>query len=134
MTWLATQSVLVRAHQCAALVAACALFIVACGEEPTDAEAELRQWVDRGELAAEARKRRELVNMISPAYTDRRGGDRGDIENILRAYFFRQSNIALLTSIEEINVFGESAAEVVLTVAMAGQNDSVLGFSADAYR
>jgi hypothetical protein len=72
--------------------------------------------------------------MISPAYADARGSDRGDIENILRAYFFRQNSISLLTRIEEIRVYGDSAAEIELTVGMAGQNDSVLGFSADAYR
>jgi len=40
----------------------------------------------------------------------------------------------LLTKIEEIRLYGDSAAEIELTVGMAGQNDSVLGFSADAYR
>ena len=90
--------------------------------------------MDRGEEAAEAKQRRELIDMISPAYMDTRGSDRGDIENLLRVYFFRQNNITLLTKIEEIRVYGDSAAEVELTVGMAGQNDAVLGFSADAYR
>ena len=72
--------------------------------------------------------------MISPAYEDAKSYDRDDIEKMLRAYFFRQSNIKLLTSIQEIRVFGGSAAEIDLTVAMAGTNDGVLGFSADAYR
>jgi hypothetical protein len=90
--------------------------------------------VNRGEEAAQTKQRRELIGMISPAYADTRGSDRGDIENLLRAYFFRQSSITLLTRIEAIRLFGDSAAEIDLTVAMAGQNGSVLGFSADAYR
>ena len=106
----------------------------ACGGPELGPEEQLRAWVSRGEEAAETKQRRELIDMISPAYADTRGSDRGDIENILRAYFFRQNSISLLTKIEEIRVYGESAAEIELTVGMAGQNNSVLGFSADAYR
>ncbi len=106
----------------------------ACGGPELGPEEQLRAWVSRGEEAAETKQRSELIDMISPAYADTRGSDRGDIENILRAYFFRQNSISLLTKIEEIRVHGGSAAEIELTVGMAGQNDSVLGFSADAYR
>jgi hypothetical protein len=113
---------------------ACVAGLSACGGPETGPEEQLRQWVNRGEEAAEAKQRRELIDMISPAYTDTRGNDRGDVENILRVYFFRQNSITLLTKIEEIRVYGDSAAEVELTVGMAGQNDAVLGFSADAYR
>ena len=72
--------------------------------------------------------------MISPAYADARGNDRDASTNILRAYFLRMNTIELLTAIEEINVIGDSAAEMLLTVGMAGTHDGVLGFSADAYR
>jgi hypothetical protein len=112
----------------------CIAGLSACGGPETGPEEQLRQWVDRGEDAAEAKQRRELINMISPAYMDTRGSDRDDIENILRMYFFRQNSITLLTKIEDIRVYGDSAAEVELTVGMAGQNDAVLGVSADAYR
>ncbi len=46
----------------------------------------------------------------------------------------RQHSIKLLTNIDEIRLYGETAAEIELTVGMAGKNDSVFGFSADAYR
>ena len=39
-----------------------------------------------------------------------------------------------MTRIEELQVYDDTAAMLVLTVGMAGTNDSVLGFSADAYR
>ena len=68
----------------------------ACGGAETGPEEQLRLWVGDAEEAAETKERRKLVNMISPAYADARGGDRA--------------------------------------VGMAGQNESVLGFSADAYR
>jgi len=113
---------------------ACIAGLSACGGPEAGPEEQLREWVNRGEAAAEAKQRRELIDMISPAYTDTRGSDRNDIENMLRVYFFRQSSITLLIRIEELRVFGDSAAEIELIVGMAGQNDAVLGFSADAYR
>ena len=90
--------------------------------------------MSRVEEAAEAKERRELIGMISPDYTDSRDNERPDIENMLRAYFFRQNSISLLTNIEDVRLIADSAAEIELTVGMAGQNDGVLGFSADAYR
>lgn len=106
----------------------------ACGGSEAGPEEQLRQWVSLAVAAAETKSRRELIGMISPAYSDSRGSERDDIENMLRAYFFRQSSITLLANIDEIRVFGESAAEIELTVGMAGKNDGAFGFSADAYR
>ncbi len=74
-----------------------------------------------------------MLDLISPAYVDGRGWDRDDVGDMLRVYFLRQDNIELLTSIEEIRLFGDSAAEIDMTVGMAGSNDGVFGFSADAY-
>ena len=110
------------------------LALVACGEPSTAPEEELRAWVAAGVDAAENKERRALVDMMSSAYADARGNERDDIENLLRVYFLRQNNIKLLPSIENITVFDETAANIELTVAMAGTNDGVLGFSADAYR
>jgi len=105
-----------------------------CGDPPDSPEAEIRAWVADGQRLAEEKQRGALVDMISPAYQDARGNERDDIENMFRVYFLRQNNIELLTSIDDIRVFGDTAAEVDLTVGMAGTNDGVLGFSADAYR
>jgi len=112
----------------------CCVLAGACGGSMAEPEAELRLWVERAHAAAEARDRRDLVGMISPAYADPRGNKIGDIENMLRAYFFRQHTIKLVTSIEEIRLYGDSAAEIDLVAGMAGTNGGVFGFSADAYR
>jgi len=109
------------------------MMLAACGEAPSEPEEELRAWVAAGVTAAENKERRSLVSMISDAYVDARGNERGDIENMLRIYFLRQHKIGLLTKIEEITVYGETAAKLNMTVGMAGTNDGVLGFSADAY-
>ena len=97
-------------------------------------EEELRAWVADGMEAARNKERRELVGMISPSYADARGNERGDIENLLRVYFLRMSNIKLLSTIEEITVYDDTAAEIVMTIGMAGTHEGVLGFSADAYQ
>lgn len=113
-----------------------ALLLTACGSSdvPNDPESELRAWIERGELAAESKDRGALLDMISADYTDGRGNDRDEIGNLLRLYFFRQNNIALLTSIDDIQVFGDTAARVDLTVGMAGTQNAGIGLNADAYR
>lgn len=116
------------------LAGAVAVFLNACEQPSIGAEAELRDWVERGIAAAEGKQRRELVEMISPAYADGRGYDRDRIENTFRAYFMRMNSIELVTSIDEISVIDDSAAEVLITVGMAGRHDGLLGFSADAYQ
>ena len=108
--------------------------LAACDEPPSEPEKELRAWVAAGVTAAENKERRGLVRMISEAYADARGNERSDIENMLRVYFLRQHKIGLLTKIEEITVYDDTAAKLNMTVGMAGTNDGVFGFSADAYR
>ena len=108
--------------------------VAACGSSLTGPEESLRQWVQQGQQAVDDKNRRALVDMISPAYRDGRGNRRDDIENMLRFYFLRMDNVALITRIEELNVIGGTAAELVLSVAMAGTHDGILGFSAEAYR
>jgi hypothetical protein len=118
------------------LMAAGLIFLLASAcsgpdESPEDA---IRAWVRDGHLAAEAKDRRTLLDMISPAYADARGNSRDDIGNLMRFYFLRQDKVVLIARVDEIEVFEDSAAKLVLQVGMAGSNDNVLGFSADAYR
>ena len=113
---------------------ATALLLGACGDPPTAPEEELRAWVATGIEAAENEKRRALVDMISPSYTDGRGYERDDIDKLLRFYFLRQDKVALISRIEQLEVFGQSAARLALRVGMAGTNSDTRGFRADAYR
>ena len=109
----------------------CAL--VACGDPPTPPEEAVRAWVAEGQRLAEEKDRNGMMDLISPAYADARGNEPDDIENMFRYYFLRQNSIKLLTKIDDIRVFGDDAAEVDLTIGMAGTNDGTLGFSANAY-
>lgn len=113
---------------------ACILLIASCGGPEGSAEEALRAWVNRGELAAEEKDRSTLLEMISENYLDARGNDHKQIGDLLRLVFFRQNSIALLTNIDSINLSGETAAKIELSIGMAGTKDSALGFSADAYQ
>ncbi len=117
----------------AGLVAA--LLLGACGGGPVSGpEESLREWVAQGQKAADEKDRPSMVQLISPAYQDGRGNSRDDVERILRGYFFRMHDVAMMSRIEELNIIGETAAELVLVVGMAATHDGTLGFSADAYR
>ena len=111
-----------------------AVFTGACGGPATPAEEQIRDWVSRGVEAAESKQRRAIVDMISPAYADARGNKRDAIDGMLRFYFLRMNSVELVTSIDEISVIGDSAAEVLVTVGMAGTHNGALGLSAEAYR
>ena len=108
--------------------------LAGCSGLPGDAEAEIRSWLEAGENAAEDKDRRALMKMVAPGYSDSKGNDRADIENMLRFYFLRQSSVTLLSKIDSLEVYDGTAAEVRMTIGMAGGNDAALGFSADAYR
>ena len=110
------------------------LWLVGCGGPSEGPEAALRAWVAQGHERAEEKDRRGLVDMISPDYVDARGNSRDDISDLFRIYFLRTHTVALITKIDELNVYGDDAGEVVLTVGMAGTNDGTFGFSADAYK
>jgi len=120
--------------RCAILPVVLVGLLCACSEPPTGPEGEVRSWVERGVAAAESKERSALIDMISPAYADARGYNRARIGDMLRVYFLRMQTIELITSVDEINVMGDSAAEVLITVGMAGKRDNLLGFSADAYQ
>ncbi len=117
-----------------ALLIALLACVAACGGEASGPEDQVRAWIATGVEAAEAKERRDLVDMISPAYADARGNGREDIENMLRLYFLRAQTVNLVPHISEIRVIADDVAEVEMTVGMAGATDSALGFSADAYR
>ncbi len=72
------------------------------------------------------------MKMVSASYSDSRGNDRAAIENLLRFYFLRQDSVTLATKIDSLEIFDGTAAEIRVSVAMAGSNDSAIGFSADA--
>lgn len=115
-------------------IAAAFLLVSACSDGAGTPEEALRAWVDSAEAAAEQKDRAALLAKISPDYADARGNDRAAVDRILRVMFLRLQKIALLTKLDSVDVYNDSAAEISLTVGMAGTNGGVLGLDADAYR
>lgn len=109
------------------------VLLTACGGPGDGPEALVRQWVADAEAAAEEKDRRALMTMISEHYLDARGNDHDAIDATLRYYFLRQQSVNLATSIDEVTINGETAADVYVTVGTVGLNDSTLGISADAF-
>ncbi len=111
-----------------------AVMLASCGGEQVGPEAELRAWVDAMHNAAEAKDRGAIVQRISPAYADARGNSRDDISDLLRLYFLRANRVEFLPAIDSIDIMAETAADIVLTVGMAGTDRGRFALRADAYR
>ena len=100
----------------------------------TGAEEAVRQWIQDAHAAVEGKERGVLGDMISDSYADARGNHKSDIEQMLRVWFLRSSNIVLVSKIDEMTVMGDSAATVLLTAGVAGTSEGVFGLDADALR
>lgn len=109
------------------------MLLTACAP-PVGPEEAIRQWIDAAQAAVEERDRGTLIDMISDSYVDARGNRRDDIDKILRLYFLRSQTIVLASNIDQLDLVDDSAANVLLTVGMAGSDTGLFGFSADAYR
>ncbi|MDJ0938325.1 MAG: hypothetical protein QNJ00_01045 [Woeseiaceae bacterium] len=118
--------------RCAAV--ALLAIVAGCGGEQSGPEEQVRAWVDAMHEAAENKDRRTILDGIADGYADARGNSKDDIGDMLRVYFLRQGTIVLIVNIDEIEIVGGSAANVALTVGMAGTGGGTLGLSADAYR
>lgn len=116
------------------ILLATSMIVTACSGSAAGPEEVLRVWVDEMEYAAEDMDRSAMLDKISGNYADARGNSRKDIGDTLFVYFLRQKNVAIVSTIDQITISDGSAAELILTVAMAGTNDGALGLSADAYR
>lgn len=110
------------------------ILLAGCGGSAVGPEEALRAWVATAVAAAEDKDRRKLLSMISAHYADGRGNDRDAIDRTLRIYFLRQDQLVLVSKIDRIDVSAGTAADIEMTLGMAGTNNSALGLSADAYR
>lgn len=110
------------------------VLLAGCGGGPeAGPEEALRAWVDTAEAAAEDKDRQGLLDLIAENYADSRGNDRSQVGNLLRFYFLRHKSIGFVSNINDIEIMGDTAALVSLTVVGAGTNANALGVNADAY-
>ena len=96
------------------------LALQACSDDAESPEQAIRAFIDNAADAGERRSADELAEFLHHGFVDEQGRNRGEIEKLLRLYFFRHKNIHLFTRIDEIEILAENQANVNLHVAMAG--------------
>lgn len=96
------------------------LLLIGCDDKTGSPEDEIRQFIQQGVEAAEARKAGDLKTMLNEDYRDQQGNDKARITSLMRALFFRHKNIHLFTKIDEIHFPTSENASVSLFVAMTG--------------
>ncbi len=96
-----------------------ALPALACGSESP--EARIRQVIERGEQAAEARDVRDLAKLVSEEYRDQAGRTKADVLGVLRFYFLQAESVHILSKIRGIHVSDANHAEAELLVAIAAK-------------
>lgn len=94
------------------------------GESPED---RIRNFIEAGVTAAEARSSSDLADLIHEKYRDQKGYAKKSLTGLLRAYFLRHKNIHLFTKIDEIELLSDNQAMVRLHLAMAGSVISNVG-------
>lgn len=108
--------------------------LAACGGPAVGPEEALRLWVDEMETAASDKDRGAILDKISENYADARGNGRKDTGDKLLLYFLRQRSATFVATIDEMKIIDGSAAEMLVTVVMAGAGGGVFGLTANAYR
>lgn len=113
--------------RCWPLVCSLLTILIACGSE--DPNSELRELIERTEIAAEERETGHFRRLLSDSYIDVRGNDRDRMIDIIRGYFLTHQSLEVVTRIESIVLNGTDAAEVSLLAGLLGQREgaSLLG-------
>ncbi len=96
------------------------ILLPACSDSKLSPEDEIRQYIETGVEAAEARNAGDLADLVHSSYSDPRAYDKTQIKKLAGLYFFRHKNIHLFTKINEIDFLSPDEAQVTMHVAMAG--------------
>lgn len=117
------------------LIPAVMLVLVGCADQSP--ESELEHLVGEAQRAAEARQTGFFRDLIADSYVDARGNDREQMIDLIRGYFLANQSIDVFVHVENIELRGTDAAElVVLAGLLARRPDEGLlaGFDGRLYR
>ena len=116
----------------------CTTLIFGCTSELTDPEVEIRQFLETGETAVEARELVAVANMISEQYGDPSGRSRRDLVRLVAGYILRNESVHLLTRIDNIVIGDDDSANARVYAGMAGKSvgggTPISDLRADLYR
>jgi hypothetical protein len=108
--------------------------IVIAGCARTDAETEIRDFLDGAEAAAEERRTGFFRNALSDNYVDRSGRRKDMLVDQIRGYFFVNQSIELIKYVDRVELDGETAADVTVRMAVLGGRNALTELDADFYR
>ena len=94
------------------------ILLTGCSE-PSTPEAEVRALITEAEVAAEARDLGDIRPLIAETYTDRRGYNKREIEQLLRLVFVTHQSVHLQIYVETIEFAQPDIANAVALVGMA---------------
>ncbi|MEO1036331.1 MAG: hypothetical protein AAFX44_12310 [Pseudomonadota bacterium] len=113
--------------------AALLVLLGACSDGSLTPEASIRAWVAESEALAEEKAFRKLAGRVAEHYEDARGNDKARIIAQLRAMTLGQARMEAVTSIDSIELFGDDAARVTLTLRFASVESELRGFDVGTY-
>jgi hypothetical protein len=105
------------------LLAFLALACAGCESSGTP-EDEIRTFVEKAEVAAEARDASELKGLVADDYEDASGRDAADVRNLLHTFLVAHPSLALITRIDSIDLEGTGLARFQVTVGVLGREAS----------
>jgi hypothetical protein len=94
--------------------------LAGCGREESP-ETQVRAVIAAGEAAAEERDLAGILEHVSPAFRDERGGGPEELKQYLRGYFVLHQSVHLLTRVESVEFPYRDYARVQLKVGMLGR-------------
>jgi len=100
------------------IIGALPIALTGCAE-PSTPEAEVRALITEAEVAAEARDLGDIRPLIAETYTDRRGYNKREIEQLLRLVFVTHQSVHLQIYVETIEFAQPDIANAVALVGMA---------------
>lgn len=128
----------VRAFSGSKALVLAALVLAACSGEPESPEVQVRRILERAEAAAEAKDVPALGAFVSDRYLGSRGETKQSVLGLTGFYLNRHRSVHLLTRIESMHFPEPGRAQVVLLVAMAGNQiagpEELAALRADLYR
>ena len=97
------------------------LIIVACADDPTSPEQQIRNSLLAMEAAAQERSTRDFMSYISDDYLDQQGNNKEGLKRCVQILFLRNQKIKIFTFVKSLEV-NNGYAEVEISTAMTSRD------------
>lgn len=100
------------------------LTLTACDKDNLSPQAQIKETIEKMELAAEARSLSSFMENVSKQYSDHEGNDYKAIARYVQLNYLRNQSINIFSHIQSIEVNGNTATAEV-SVAMGGRGQDL---------